>query len=376
MSDMPKAKNFQRYIAHQVKNDLKKKMVFIGGPRQVGKTTLAKSLVKNFSYLNWDEVTHRELILKNKLPPKGLIVFDELHKYKLWRNWIKGKFDTLKESHQFLVTGSARLDLYRHSGDSLQGRYFYFRLHPLSVAELKITTRTQFLDLLYLSGFPEPYFSQNKKDRDRWARDYRTRFFREDLTSLERVDDLGTMEQLMLRLPDLVGSPLSINSLREDLQKSHKAISRWLDIFERLYGMFRLSPFGSPKIKAVKKEQKHYHYDWALCPEDGQKLENLVACHLLKWVHFLQDTEGADIELRYFRDSDAREVDFVLCEKNVPKILVEVKSKASEISPSLKYLKTKFPEAKAYQVHMDESVDYTSNGIFCTPVWKFLIDLV
>ncbi len=180
----------------------------------------------------------------------------------------------------------------------------------------------------------------------------------------------------MLRLPDLVGSPLSINSLREDLQKSHKTISRWIDIFERLYGLFRLSPLGGPRIRAVKQAQKHYHYDWALCPDDSQKLENLIACHLLKWVHYKQDTEGAALELRYFRDTDSREVDFVITEKNKPVYLIEVKSSGKEISPNLKYLKEKYPEAKAAQIHLDEKVDYFSNGISCMPAWKFLKDFV
>lgn len=370
------AKLLQRYLADNIKHDLHKKMVFIGGPRQVGKTTLSKALEKNFTYLNWDESTHRELILKNKLPSGGLIILDEIHKYKLWRNWVKGKFDTLRDSHQFLVTGSARLDLYRYSGDSLQGRYFYYRLHPLSVAELNINTKKDFLDLLKLSGFPEPFFSGNFKDRDRWVKDYRTRFFREDLTSIERVDDLGSIELLMLRLPELVGSPLSINSLREDLQKSHKTVSRWINIFERLYGIFRISPLGGPKIRAVKKEQKHYHYDWSLCNEEAQKLENLVACHLLKWIHYKQDTEGSMLDLRYFRDSDAREVDFVITDKNKPIKLIEVKSSSKEISPHLKYLKSKYPEAKAFQIHLDEKVDYLTDGIRCMPAWKFLKDYI
>jgi predicted AAA+ superfamily ATPase len=373
---MDKSKRFSRYLSEQITIDLKKKMVFVGGPRQVGKTTLSKNLQKEFSYLNWDEASHRELILKNKIPSKGLIILDEIHKYKLWRNWVKGKYDTLNETHQFLVTGSARLDLYRYSGDSLQGRYFHFRLHPLSVAELGLKTKTEFINLLHLSGFPEPYFSGQKKDRNRWARDYRTRFFREDLTSLERVDDLGTLELLMLRLPDLVGSPLSINSLREDLQKSHKTISRWLDIFERLYGIFRLSPIGGAKIKAVKKEQKHYHYDWALCPTDPQKLENLVAGHLLKWVHYKQDTEALEIDLRYFRDSEGREVDFVITEKNKPIVLIEVKSSSKEIDTSLIYLKNKYPEAKAFQLHLDDKVDFISKNIHCLPAWKFLKDFI
>ncbi len=361
-----------RYLLPFIKEDLSKKMVFLGGPRQVGKTTLSKMIKKKFSYLNWDEPAHREQILSNELPIQGLVIFDELHKYRQWRNWIKGKFDTLNESHQFLVTGSARLDFYRYSGDSLQGRYFYYRLHPLSVNELEIKTKSDFVDLLNLSGFPEPFFSGLAKDQKRWARDYRARFFREDLMSIETIDDIGSMELMSLRLPELVGSPLSINSVREDLQKSHKTVSRWLDIFERLYGIFRISPLGGPKIRAVKKEQKHYHYDWSLPSELSQKLENLVACHLLKWVNFLEDTEGRNIELRYFRDSDGREVDFVVVENNEPCILVEVKSSGREISSHLKYLNTKYPKAKAYQIHLDENIEFQAGTIISTPAWKFL----
>lgn len=366
----------RRYLTSFIKEDLQKKMVFLGGPRQVGKTTLSLQIQKKFSYLNWDEVSHRQAILKNEIPPDGLIIFDELHKYKLWRNWIKGKFDTLKNTHQFLVTGSARLDLYRYSGDSLQGRYFYFRLHPLTVSELDIKNKKDFVDLLNLSGFPEPFFSGTVKDHNRWSRDYRDRFFKEDLTSIERVDDLGSIEQLMIRLPDLVGSPLSINSLREDLQKSHKTVTRWIDVFERLYGLFRISPLGGAKIRAVKKEQKHYHYDWTLPESEAQKLENLVACHLLKWVHYKQDTGGENLELRYFRDSDGREVDFVITEKNKPQLLVEAKTSSKEISPHLKYLKAKYPEAKAFQIHLDEKSDFISNDIRSMPAWKFLSSFV
>ncbi|PIT98594.1 MAG: AAA family ATPase [Bdellovibrionales bacterium CG10_big_fil_rev_8_21_14_0_10_45_34] len=368
--------HIQRYLREPVLSDLKKKMVFLGGPRQVGKTTFAQNLAKNYGYLNWDEATHREKILKGQLPTSKLLVLDELHKYRQWRNWIKGKFDTLKDKHEFLVTGSARLDLYRFSGDSLQGRYFYYRMHPLSVKELEITTKSDFSSLLQFSGFPEPFFAQSEKEYRRWSRDYRTRFFRDDLTPIETVSDIGSLELLMLRLPQLVGSPLSINSIREDLQKSHKTVSRWLDIFERLYGIFRLSPFGASRIRAVKKEQKHYHFDWALCEEPGKKLENLVACHLLKAVHFLTDSEGIDGELRYFRDSDGREVDFVMIENSKPKYFVEVKNSAKEVSSHLIYLKRKFPGAQAFQVHTDPRSDYiNADGIRVCPAWKFLADL-
>lgn len=364
---------YKRYLQTPVLSDLKKKMVFLGGPRQVGKTTFAKSLENNYGYLNWDEAEHREAILKGRLPSQKLIVFDELHKYRQWRNWIKGKFDTLRDQHQFLVTGSARLDLYRFGGDSLQGRYFYYRMHPLTVKELKISDSKAFEQLLNLSGFPEPFLGGSQKEYKRWSRDYRTRFFRDDLNSIEVVEDLGSVELLMLRLPAHVGSPLSINSLREDLQKSHKAVARWLDIFERLYGIFRLSPFGSPKIRAVKKEQKHYHFDWALCEEPEQKLENLVASHLLKTAHYLEDTEGEACDLHYFRDTDGREVDFVFLQNKKPKYFVEVKTSMREVSPHLTYLKNRFKDVEAYQVHATSNVDYVNkDGIRVCPAWVFL----
>jgi hypothetical protein len=157
---------------------------------------------------------------------------------------------------------------------------------------------------------------------------------REELTSVERVLDLAAVEQLVMRLPDLVGAPLSLNALREDLQVSHKTVSNWMAILERLYAVFRVSPFGSARIRAVKKEQKHYHLDWTLVPRDGPRFENLVAAHLLKWVHHQQDTGGRDVELRYFRDVDGREVDFVLVERGRPLRLVECKWDDAPVDPA------------------------------------------
>jgi predicted AAA+ superfamily ATPase len=371
------SKMHKRYLVSSIQEDLKKKMVFVGGPRQVGKTTLSKSIRPSFGYLNWDSGEDRERILRGQLPNQKLLIFDEIHKYRGWRNWLKGKFDTLRSEHDFLVTGSARLDFYRFSGDSLQGRYFYFRLHPLSVAELGIRNQAEFTELLNLSGFPEPFFSSSKTEYKRWSRSYRTRLFREDVTSLERVDDLGTMELLALRLPELVGSPLSINALREDLQVSHKRVARYVEILERVYSVFRIAPFGSSKIRAVKKEQKHYQYDWASVVSGPQRLENLVASNLLKWVNYREDVEGVDTELRYFRDSDGREVDFVVTEDKKPILFIEVKSSGKAISPNLRYLKAKYPEVRAFQLHAEAGVDFLDGqGIRSCPAWVFLRELV
>ena len=200
-----------RYLRPQVERDLQRKMAFVAGPRQVGKTTLALSLPDAAGgYLNWDVAEDRERILRRELPVNPIWVFDEIHKYRSWRNYLKGLFDVRQPEQQILVTGSARLDLYRFSGDSLQGRYHMLRLHPLSVAELAIERPDDFQQLLSLGGFPEPFFEGSEVEARRWSREYRNLLIREELASLERVQDIGNLELLVLRLPDLVGSPLSI----------------------------------------------------------------------------------------------------------------------------------------------------------------------
>jgi predicted AAA+ superfamily ATPase len=364
----------KRYLIPQVEKDLKRKMVFVAGPRQVGKTTLALSLPgARRGYVNWDIAEHRERILKRQLPPSPLWVFDEIHKYRSWRNWLKGIYDGRRSSQRILVTGSARLDLYRRGGDSLQGRYHLLRLHPLSVAELGITRVGDLQALMTLGGFPEPFFEGSEVEAKRWSREYRNLLIREEITSLERVQDLGNLELLMLRLPDLVGSPLSVNSLREDLRVSHKTVSNWLSILERLYALFRLPPFGSPAVRAVKKAHKHYHFDWTLPPKPAQRFENMVASHLLKWVHHQQDVLARDLELRYFRDTDGREVDFVVTERRKPFLLVECKWEDVPLDKSLRYLKARFPRCEAWQVAAAGSRDYlSSEGIRACPAVAFL----
>lgn len=373
----------ERYITKYVQEDLGKKMVFIGGPRQVGKTTISEQLLRrtNGNYLNWDDPTDRNNILKGIWPAGAqLLVLDEVHKYRPWRNIVKGLYDKRKLELQILVSGSAKLDYYRRGGDSLQGRYFYYRLHPFSVAELGIKDESQLNHLLTYSGFPEPYLSNAIKDKNRWSIQYRSRLVQEDLVNLESVSNLGQIEQLALRLPDLVGSPLSLNALREDLQVAHATIAKWCNILERLYYIFRIYPFGAPAIRAIKKSAKHYHYDWSLVEDHGARLENLVASHLLKWCHFLEDTEGRILELRYFRDVDSREVDFVLLEKGKPILFLECKSSGKQISKTLtglRYLKTRFPQVRALALAPDydgHSID--SNGIERMNLIEYLRTLV
>ena len=348
-----------RYLAAQAESDLREKMVFVSGPRQAGKTTMARAILSRrhprapARYLSWDDDESRTRILGREFPHDGLIVFDELHKFKRWRNYLKGLYDAHRDDLDILVTGSARLDLYRRGGDSLQGRYHHLRLYPLSLREARASVD----DLMTLGPFPEPLLAGSATAARRWSREYRTRVIREDVASLERVQELGALEELSVRLPALVGSPLSLNALREDLQVAHKTVERWTDGLERLMFIFRLLPFGPPRIKAVKKSRKHYHFDWTTVADEGARFENLVAYHLLKESHHLEDVEGRDAELRFFRDVSGREVDFVQLVDRKPTRFVEVKLAETRISPALLYLRRAFPAVEAVQVIRTPGVD-------------------
>ncbi len=269
----------KRYIFQQVKSDLAEKMVFIGGPRQVGKThfskTFAAEVFPHFTYLNWDYAEDRTRILEGRVPTADLLIFDEIHKNRKWRGLVKGLFDKFHPTLELLVTGSARLDYYRYGGDSLQGRYHYLRLHPLSVRELGIENQEQLDKLLRLGGFPEPYFSGSEKTARRWSRTYRQRLIYDELPTVEKTEDLARIELMTLRLPDLVGSPLSLNSLREDLEVAHATVKKWFQILERLYHVYAVAPLVLRKSSRLKKEFKHYHYDWSLVTDPAARFENL-----------------------------------------------------------------------------------------------------
>lgn len=365
-----------RYSQSAIASDLTEKMVFVTGPRQIGKTTLAKRLLDDpRGYLSWDIPDHREHILRREIPPTSMVVLDEIHKYRSWRAYLKGLYDQHGDALRILVTGSAHLDAYRHGGDSLQGRYHLHRLHPLSVAELG--SKDSLHDLLRLGGFPEPFLSGSERTAHRWSREYRTRIVHEEIASLEQIVDLGNLELLALRLPELVGAPLSLNALREDLGVSHDSVRRWVAALERLYAIVRISPFGAPRLRAIKKAQKHYLFDWTQVPEAPQRFENLVAMALLKWVDYEQDTAGRDLELRYFRDVDRREVDFVVTDRRTPVLLVEAKWSDGRVDTSLRYLKRRFPEADAWQLSATGTKDVlNTDGIRLAPAPVFLATLV
>ena len=329
----------------------------------MGKTTLAFQVAsRRHKYLNWDDLADRQIILRQDFPKSKFVIFDEIHKFHQWRSYVKGFFDKHKMRTKIVVTGSARLDYYRHSGDSLLGRYHYYRLHPLSVNELKL--KTDIDRLLDLGGFPEPFLNNSKQLARRWRRERRHRIIYEDIQSLEQSQELSRMESLLERLPELVTAPLSINSLREEMLVSHATVAKYLDIFERMYFIYRLPPYGTNNLRAIKKAQKHYHYDWAEVPDRGARFENLVAGHLLKWVHFQQDFEGLDVGLHYFRDTDGREVDFVITKNKQPWQAIECKLKARAVSSSLRFFKNKFPKTHCVQLSLENRASsLTRDGI-------------
>lgn len=350
----------QRYLAPFVRADLAEKMVFVGGPRQVGKTTFALSLLpgkrdeSSPAYLNWDVLEDREKILGARLPAgETTVIFDEVHKYVKWRDLLKGFYDKHKSSVSFLVTGSARLDYYRKGGDSLQGRYHYHRLHPFSAMEVSDKPDAATIEqLLSFGGFPEPFLKASERFHRRWLREVSHRVIHEDLASLENVREISNLDLLLHHLPACVGSPLSVNSLSKLLQVAPQTVDHWLTIFERLYLCYRIAPFGAQRIRAVRKEKKLYFWDWSRVSDPGPRFENMVAGHLLKYCHAVEDREGHDMELRYIRDTDKREVDFVVLRDGAPEFAVECKTGERTASPACRYFRERTDIPRFYQVHL------------------------
>jgi predicted AAA+ superfamily ATPase len=340
-----------------------RKMAFVGGPRQVGKTTLALAMLgrsateKHPAYLSWDDPRAAARLRRVELPPRqSLLVLDEIHKYARWRNLVKGIYDVEKSERRIIVTGSARLDHYRKGGDSLANRYRSFRLHPFSLPELEHVTGAPDLEaLLKFGGFPEPLFRQDETEHRLWQRDRLARVVREDLRDLEHVREVSLIEHLVDLLPNRVGSPLSVKNLSQDLEVDHKTVERWIQILENLYVCFRVAPFGAPRVRAVKKERKLYLWDWSAIEETGPRFENLVAAQLLKYCHFIEDTQGLPMELRYLRDTDRREVDFVVLRKGKPLFAVECKVSDRAADPALGYFAERTGIPRFFQVHLGQA---------------------
>jgi hypothetical protein len=356
------------------------KMIFLSGPRQVGKTTFALNWLASMgvegTYFNWDDPAVKKDYNQNPLHFKNIvlarfhgkpvpIVFDEIHKHKNWKNILKGLYDTTRDKMNLLVTGSARLGVFRKSGDSLVGRYFAFQMLPLSLPEatgdfsfvldedsllskgeslMRRIERAQnakaevgLNQLLTFGGFPEPYLKGSQRFLRRWQEAYKTLLTKEDVRDLSRVSDLKGLEQLIEILPSKVGSPLSINSMREDLGYHHGTITTWIEILSRLYLIFTIRPWHRNIVRSIKKEKKLFFFDWSLLEDSGSRIENLLAVALLRMTARFTEMGLGAFELMYVRDKEKREVDFIVIRDSRPLALFEAKAGDETISPAGKY---------------------------------------
>lgn len=359
-----------RYLHEFIIKDLKKKMVFVGGPRQCGKTTLASHIMSTYPrglYCNWDLEEHRQIVLGKRWADEDqLLVFDEIHKYRPWKNWLKGIFDTQREKHHILVTGSARLDVYRRGGDSLLGRYHYWRLHPFSLSEIpdKISEREAFDRLMKVGGFPEPFLDGDETEARRWRRERLDRVLRDDIRDLEVIKDIQTLSLFLDALRTRVGGMVVLSNIAQELQTTQQTLTRWLEIFERMYLVFCVRPYTKNLSRAVLKPPKVYFFDNAdVIGEEGARFENLVASHLLKKIQFLEDRDGYRYELRYVRDKDGREVDFVILKEGKVIEIIEAKFADEKISRHLQYYAERLKPNKATQIVAKLKRSYSQNKL-------------
>ncbi len=370
----------ERIQINYIIKDLAKKMGLIVGPRQVGKTYLSKKIASSFNnplYLNFDHVEDREIITQQAwLPTTDLIILDELHKMPEWRNYLKGLFDTKPEELHILVTGSARLDVFNKIGDSLAGRYFLHRLLPLSPAELFQLKQTVHLDtLIQQGGFPEPYLAENAIEAARWRSQYSSSMLSTDVFEFDMIQNLKALKTVFELLRTKIGTPISYQSLSEDVAVSPNTIKKYIEILEALFIVFRVTPYSHNIARSILKEPKIYFFDNGLVNGDeGAKLENLVAICLLKSVYGRIDYRGENIALHYLRTKDGQEVDFALVNDNHIEQLIEVKNSDKEIDKSLFAFHQKY-HVPAVQLVKNLRQERQVNGIQVRKLAEFLKEL-
>lgn len=346
----------KRYLDSHIKQDLPSKIVLVTGPRQCGKTTLSKQLYDSFDYFNYDSAESRLALKKQSWDRnKKLIIFDELHKMNNWKRWLKGIYDTEGIPPEILVTGSARLDLRKKTGDSLAGRYFQFRLHPLDLKEVTHKMggdiNELFNQLWQCSGFPEPFFKASETYYRRWRKSHLDIILRQDLIDLYTGRDLQSIETLVLLLKERIGSSVSYANLARDLERDPSTIKRWLQLLENLYVIFRVSPYHKNVARALLKEPKYYFYDHTYAEENhGARLENIVACALLKELQYIEDTKGLHTSLNYLRTKDGKEIDFLICIGRKPVLMLEIKWSDDTPASGFHHFNQFLPEARKIQL--------------------------
>lgn len=374
----------KRYLDHLVLADLATKTVVLTGPRQVGKTTLSRGLMRSFEnaqYFNWDVLPGRAVLQRQSWSPRaGLLAMDEIHKMPDWKAWLKGVADGRSAGQALLVTGSARMETFRQAGDSLAGRYFSFRLHPVSVrewCEQTDATPAAALDhLLARGGFPEPCLAADSIQADRWRAQYFTDLIREDVLEFSRLHEINTMRLFVELLRERVGSPLSLASIARDLAVAPATLKRYLDILQALFIVFAVHPWHRNVGRAILQSPKVYFFDTGLVRGDkGVQLENAVAGMLLKQTHFQQDSAGREVDLHYIRTKDGAEVDFALSDAGKLTHLVECKSGDNKPHRALARFAEQFADAAAVQIVYDLRQDEFRNGIAITDAARWLAQL-
>jgi uncharacterized protein len=381
-----------------------RQMLFLSGPRQVGKTTTTREICEN--YLNWDNQQDRIIILKgpdsvasylkldklSKQLPK--VVFDELHKYRKWKQFLKGFFDKHNRNCKICVTGSSRLNVYTKSGDSLMGRYFPYRMHPFSIAKLleqkfteneirspKKLDNISFEQLYTFGGFPEPFIKASVRFYNRWKRLRTELLFREDLRDITQVKDLGSLQVLAELLENQTGQLLNYSNLARNINTSVDTVKRWIAILESVYFCFTIRPWFKNVPKSLRKQPKVYLWDWSSINEKGAKLENFIASHLLKAVNYWTDIGLGDYSLFFIRDKNKNEIDFLISKNKKPWFIAEVKhSLQKQLSKSLISFHKILSTNHAFQiVHNMDYIDadcFKTNEPVIVPLKTFLSQLV
>ena len=351
----------ERLLLPYLQKYLGEKILLISGPRQSGKTSLSKMIAKNYDYINFDNVKERLILEKQSWDrKKQYIIFDEIHKKRKWKSWLKGIYDSEGIPPGLVVTGSAKLDVYKKAGDSMAGRYFSFRLTPLHLKELcqkKTLTQAQLImeKLLLYSGFPEPYLKANQDFYNLWEKTHVDTIIRQDLIDLESPKNIVKIETLLELLKERVGTPTSYSELAQKLQDcSPKTVKNWLEWLEKLYLIFKVQPYSKSLSRSLKKKSKYYFYNWTVLKQDtGSLFENFVACGLLKENMFREDTKGEKRGLYYLRNKNKQEIDFLITKDKEVTTLIEAKYSDDNLHPHFNTFANHFPKAQKVQLVKD-----------------------